>query len=96
MDAVEILETSDARQALYMYGDWKALYRAALLEDDRSRLPQRISTARYALDSRAALLFEVGDGEERQREIDAINRAIHFLNILSNHPEVWNVGTAVS
>ncbi len=96
MEAVEILDTSEARQALYIQGDWKALYRAAILEDDGTQLPLRISTARYALDTRAASLFEVGDGEERQQEVDAINRALHFLNILANHPEVWNVGAAVS
>jgi hypothetical protein len=96
MEAIEILETSEASQAICMQVDWKALYRAALLEDDRSQLPQRISTARYALDNHAASLFEVGDDEERQKEVDVINRALHFLKILANHPEILSTGPAVS
>jgi hypothetical protein len=76
--------------------DWKALYRAAVLEDDGSRLHERIATARHALDVRATALFDVGEEKERRQEMEEISRATRFLDILASHPEVLTASSAAS
>jgi hypothetical protein len=60
--------------------DWKSLYKAALFEDDRGKIPQRIAEAEAALAARA---FELFGGEGNQaREQQALENATYFLRLL--------------
>lgn len=59
---------------------WPELYRQALMESDRSRLPARISEAHQAIQRRARELWYAGSPETRERhDLDA---AIRFLGLL--------------
>jgi hypothetical protein len=59
---------------------WPELYRQALLESDRSRLPARIEEAHKAIQRRARELWYAGSPETRERrDLDA---ALGFLGLL--------------
>lgn len=59
---------------------WPELYRGALLESDRGRLPARIDEASEAIRRRARELWYAGSPETRERrDLDA---ALHFLGLL--------------
>ncbi len=51
---------------------WQALYRAALVESDPSRLQGRIEAARRAIQQRLGQLEDSGDFRERQQLNDAL------------------------
>ncbi|MFZ3343004.1 MAG: hypothetical protein WA609_02285 [Terriglobales bacterium] len=63
------------------YG-WQQPYEAAILETDRSRLPERIAEAQAAIDARMAALYSNsahkpngeadGEAEEKQAIADAL------------------------
>lgn len=59
---------------------WEKLYRAAVLEPDRSKLAQRIEDAQVAVLSRERRLAESPAGHEK--EYEAISRALHILSLL--------------
>ena len=60
---------------------WPQLYREALLESDRSRVPDRIEKAHRAIQQRARELWYAGSLETRERhDLDA---AVRFLGLLS-------------
>jgi hypothetical protein len=72
--------TDRARSTSYVKQDWQKLYRAALLEFDRSRLPLRIEEAEAAIVRRSRSLSKpLGN---HGREQDAIARARHILSLL--------------
>jgi len=53
--------------------DWKILYRAAILETNKSVLPQRVSEAEEAVILRGRELFyDNGDPEEKEALEDAL------------------------
>ncbi|MGC2474447.1 MAG: hypothetical protein WA485_08930 [Candidatus Sulfotelmatobacter sp.] len=53
--------------------DWKILYRAAILETDRTVLPQRVSQAEEAVRARAREIFYAhGTSEEEEALEDAL------------------------
>jgi hypothetical protein len=59
---------------------WPELYRNALFESDRSRLPARIEEAQAAIRCRVRELFYAGSPETRERrDLDA---ALRFLTLL--------------
>jgi hypothetical protein len=60
--------------------DWEKLYRAAILESDRSKVPQRIEDAEAAIHERSRSLSKSpgDDGKEQ----DVITRALHILSLL--------------
>jgi hypothetical protein len=59
---------------------WPQLYRQALLESDRSKLPVRIEQAHRAIRQRARELWYGGSPETRERhDLDA---AVRFLGLL--------------
>jgi hypothetical protein len=59
---------------------WPQLYRQALFESDRTRLPARIEEARKAIQCRARELWYAGSPETRERrDLDA---ALRFLGLL--------------
>ena len=60
--------------------DWEKLYRAAVLELDQGRLPQRIAQAQAAILNRSQRL--AGLPPVSGREQDAIIRALHILHLL--------------
>jgi hypothetical protein len=62
--------------------DWKEVYKAALFEDDNSKIPQRIAEAERALAARALELF--GAGDDQTREQQAMENARYFLRVLGN------------
>ena len=61
-------------------GAWRDLYKAALFEVDKARLPERIAQAEKALALRARELFHVaGDNIEEEEALDDTMYALHAL-----------------
>ena len=59
---------------------WRALYKAALSEIGRSKLPERIAKAENAVVLRARELFHgAGDNGEETEALDAVMYALHAL-----------------
>ena len=59
---------------------WRQLYRAALSEIDKSKLPERIAEAEKAVVLRARELFQVaGDNGEETGALDDVMYALHAL-----------------
>ena len=57
----------------HMHTDWKVLYRAAILERDKSVIRQRVSEAETAVRSRSRELFyDGGTSEEKELLADAL------------------------
>ena len=53
--------------------DWKTLYRAAILETNKSVLPQRVSEAEEAvIDRRREIFYKCGTLEEKEALEDAL------------------------
>jgi hypothetical protein len=61
-----------------MYG-WEESYKNAMLETDRSRLPERIEAAQTSINRR---LQEINAGHDSKEERQAIRDALAGLNIL--------------
>ena len=70
---------NDAKQ------DWEKLYRAAIIEGDRSKLLQRVEVAEAAILERSRRLSESSPNSEKEQE--AITRALHILSLLRQKPE---------
>ena len=67
---------------------WRDLYKAALFEPDKTRLPDRIAQAEEALALRARELFHVaGDNIEEGEALDEAMYALHALQntLQTNH-----------
>jgi hypothetical protein len=60
--------------------EWEKLYRAAVLESDRSKLAQRLEDAQAAILGRERRLAKSPAGHEK--EYEAISRALHILSLL--------------
>jgi hypothetical protein len=61
-------------------GAWRDLYKAALFEVDKTKLPQRIAQAEKALALRARELFQIaGDNIEEEQALDDTMYALHAL-----------------
>ena len=61
--------------------DWKILYRAAILETNKSLLPQRVSQAEEAVILRGRELF-YGNGDPEEKE--ALDDALYALRALKS------------
>ncbi|GAC1437999.1 MAG: hypothetical protein NVS9B5_37820 [Terriglobales bacterium] len=64
--------------------DWRLLYRAALAEIDKTKLPERIAEAEKAIVLRARELFhgrseKSGDNGEETGALDQVMYALHAL-----------------
>jgi|GEM_PF-6299886 len=59
---------------------WRSLYLAAVHENDRKLLPQRIAEARTAILRQARRLFHSNAGSRDERQ--ALDRALYSLNSL--------------
>ncbi len=59
---------------------WRQLYKAALSEIDKSKLPERIAEAEKAVVLRARELFQAaGDNGEESEALDDVMYALHAL-----------------
>jgi hypothetical protein len=59
---------------------WRDLYKAALFEVDKTRIPDRIAQAEEALVVRARELFHIaGDNIEEEQALDDTMYALHAL-----------------
>jgi hypothetical protein len=65
---------------------WKKLYSAALLENDRSRIPGRIAEAEKEIVKRVRNLFQ--SPEQSTLETDALEEALHMLQALKECLEI--------
>ncbi len=72
--------TDQAQSTRYVKQDWEKLYRAAVLESDRSKLLQRIEDAEAAILERSRSLSKPPGNNEKEQ--DAITRALHMLSLL--------------
>ena len=61
-------------------GSWPQLYKKALLESDRRRLPARIEEAQIAIQHRARELWYGTSPITRER--NDLDNALHFLRLL--------------
>ncbi len=66
-----------------MYG-WEESYKAAALETDRSKLPERLKAALIAIHRR---IRELNLGHDSVRERYAIREALGVLSVVSNDAE---------
>ncbi|MGD0509806.1 MAG: hypothetical protein ABSA27_18560 [Terriglobales bacterium] len=80
MGPVHWAHTDHTRSARYVKQDWEKLYRAAVLESDRSKLLRRIEDAEAAILKRSRSSSN-GLGSDG-REEGAITRALHILSLL--------------
>jgi hypothetical protein len=64
---------------------WRDLYRAALFEVDKTRLPDRIAQAEEALVVRARELFHMaGDNIEEEQALDDTMYALRSAEYIAN------------
>jgi len=65
---------------------WRDLYKAALFEVDKTKLPERIAQAEKALVLRARELFHrAGDNIEEEQALDDTMYALHALRNTSQN-----------
>lgn len=67
--------------------DWKILYRAAILETDKSFVPQRVSDAEEALLSRRREIFYGNSDPEEQEELEDALYALRAYKTAWQHTE---------
>jgi hypothetical protein len=68
------------------HADWKALYRAAILETNKSVIPQKVSEAEAAILARRKELFCCVTSEEKESLEDALY-ALRAYRSAWQHPE---------
>jgi hypothetical protein len=67
------------------HGDWKTLYRAAILETNKGVIPQKVSEAERAVLARGRELFcSAGTHEERESLEDALYALRAFRSALEH------------
>ncbi len=74
-------QTDSAGSTRDVKQNWEKLYRAAVLETDRNKLPQRIKDAEGAILERSRSLLMLPS--HHRKEQDAINRALHILSLMA-------------
>ena len=72
--------TDHARSTGDVKQDWEKLYRAALLESDRSKLLRRIEDAEAAIRERSRSLSRPPGNNGKEQ--GAITQALHILSLL--------------
>lgn len=77
-----------------MCRDWKEIYKAALFEDDNTKIPQRIADAERALAARASELY--GASDDQIREQQAMENARYFLRVLGTSQGLLNSGDYIN
>jgi len=79
----------EARAHVSTPSEWRELYKAALFEDDKTKIPKRIAEAEAALATRAIELF--GAGETQVREQQDMANATYFLRLLQKIEQRANI-----
>jgi hypothetical protein len=67
--------------------NWRVLYRAAIHEPDRTRIPQRISEAEQAVIARGRELFHSPEKFEERDELEDALYALRAFRSASGHLE---------
>ena len=79
------------------HGDWKSLYRAAILEENASAIPQLVSAAEQAVISRSRQLFgTMGTMEEKEALEDALYALRAFRSAWQHKEEEKFLGPALA
>ena len=68
-------------------GDWKALYRAAILETNKNAIQQRVSEAESAVLARGRELFYSGGTHEEQESLEDALYALRAYRTAWDHTE---------
>ena len=68
--------------------DWKILYRAAILETNRTVLPKRISVAEAAVIERGREIFYAGGPSDEKEALEDALYALRALKTAQDHVEV--------
>jgi hypothetical protein len=69
------------------HGDWKSLYRAAILETNKNALQQRVSEAERAVLARGRELFYSGGPREEQEALEDALYALRAFRSALEHAE---------
>ena len=77
------------------HGDWKSLYRAAILETNKNSIPQKVSEAEQAVLARGRQLFHYGGTREEQEFEDALY-ALRAFRSASEHSDAGVVDAAAA
>lgn len=67
--------------------DWQTLYRAAILETNKSLLPQRVSEAEQAVIKRGREIFQDHGAPEEKEAIEDALYALRAFRSAWQHPE---------
>ena len=73
--------------------NWRELYKVALFETDKNKVPERIAQAEWALVLRARELFHTNSEHLREREV--VDAAIYALHILRDATTIGRSRKAV-
>lgn len=69
------------------HADWKTLYRAAILETNKSVIPQKVSAAEIAVLARGRELFYSGGTSEEKEVLDDALYALRAFRTAWQHTE---------
>ena len=69
------------------HGDWKSLYRAAILETNKNAIPEKVSTAEVAVLARGRELFYDGGTFEEKEALEDALYALRALRSACQHLE---------
>jgi hypothetical protein len=69
------------------HGDWKSLYRAAILETNRNVIPQKVSEAELAVLARGRELFYTGGTSEEKESLEDALYALRAFRSALKHTE---------
>jgi hypothetical protein len=69
------------------HGDWKSLYRAAILETNKNVIQQRVSEAEKAVLARGRELFDAGGTREEQEFLEDALYALRAFRSALEHTE---------
>jgi hypothetical protein len=78
------------------HGDWKTLYRAAILETNRNVIPQKVSEAELAVLARGRELFYGGGTGEEQESLEDALYALRAFRSALEHTETDITDTAAA
>jgi hypothetical protein len=69
------------------HGEWKSLYKAAILETNKNAIPQRVSEAERAVLARGRELFYTGGDSEEQEALEDALYALRSFRSALEHSE---------
>jgi hypothetical protein len=78
------------------HGDWKTLYRAAILETDKNIIPQRVADAEQAVLVRGRELFYLGGTREEQEVLEDALYALRAFKSAAEHTEAESFDAAAA